>query len=170
MGAAFIVNDVPLVTEETVALFASPVPDRDIPLTSPAVRSQVTSVPEVTQLVKTTPHAVKESPVPVPCAACERTKSEPFVMELTVVFPNVPPVILPGILEPVTYIPGHKDAVLAQVTAVLPPVVEQPVKIIAAVLLEVLMDCRIEPPPTVVQAFIAPDPFQLFPEVMLKVS
>ena len=172
VGAAFIVKLVPLVTEATVALLASPVPDRDIPLTSPVVRSHVTKTePEVvTQLVKTAPHAVRESPVPVACAACESRKRVPLVIELTVVFPSVPPVRLPGMLGPVTYMPGHKAAVLAQVTAALPLVVAQEVRLIGVVLFEVPMDCRMEPPPTVVQELSAPEPLQLLPEVMLKLS
>ena len=171
VGATFITTVVGFVTELTVALFASPVPDKDMPFTSPAVLSQVTLVPTtVTQFVKVTPAAVSVSPEPLPDAGCERTKWVASVIRLTMVFPVMAPVVLPGMFGPVTSMPFQRLAVLAQVTLASLIVVEQPVNATGEVLLEVLTAWRIAPPPIVVHAFIEPVPFQAFDEVLLKTS
>jgi hypothetical protein len=71
VGAALMIKEVALVTDETVALFAKPVPLSDMPLTRPAVLSHVTVVlaEVVVALVKVTPHAVSVSPLAVALAA-----------------------------------------------------------------------------------------------------
>jgi hypothetical protein len=140
-------------------------------MTRPAVLSHVTAVLNavVVALVTTTLAMFNVSPLPVPVAACDRTKVVGFVIDAMVVLPVCVPLMLPAILGPVINMPGHRFAVLLQVTVVLPLVVAAPVTVMA-VWFEVLTACRTLPAPTVVQALIEPMPFQLFDEVSLKIS
>ena len=122
VGAAFMVKLVPLVTELTTALFASPVPSSDIEATSPAVLSHVTVVLDavVLQFERTTPQAVTVMPLPEAIAACDIAKEVWLKIAVTRVLPGVPPVTLFWMPILVTYIPGHKFAVVSHVTVKLP--------------------------------------------------
>jgi hypothetical protein len=142
-----------------------------MPFTSPAVLSQVTVVLKavVVAFVNTTLAMFSVRPVPLPVAACESTKVVGFVIDAIVVLPVGAPLMLPAIFDPVINMPGQRLAVLLQVTVVLPLVVAAPVTEMA-VWFDVLTAWRTLPAPTVVHALIAPVPFQLFDEVLLKIS
>ena len=115
VGAELMTNDVPLVTELTVVLLASPVPDSAIPITSPAVLSQMTDVEElvVRQFLSTTPQAVRERLEPVASEGCEMVKLVPLLMAAMVVLSVELPVMLPEMFGPVNSIPGHSKEVLS---------------------------------------------------------
>jgi hypothetical protein len=168
----FITKVVLFVTEETLALVARPVPDKDMPLIRPAVLPQVTLVlaAVVVALFKLTPAAVRLSPVPVPVAACERTKAVAFVIEATDVLPVATPLVLPGMLGPEIGIPVHSPAVLAQVTVVLPLVVVVAEMLRGVVWFELPEARRTLPAPMVAHELSAPVPFQLFEEALLNTS
>ena len=91
-------------------------------------------------------------------------------MEATVVLPMFVPLMLPGMFGPVISMPGHNVAVLEHVTVVLPLVVAAAVMPMGAVWFEVLTAWRIAPAPAVVQALMAPVPFQLLLLVLANTS
>jgi hypothetical protein len=163
VGATFIVKLVPLVTLATVALFASPVPSSDIVATRPAVLSHVTVVLDavVLQFERTTPHAVTVMPEPLLSAGCDMTNEVWSGIDVTRVFPCVPPEMLFWTPAPAKYIPGHRFAVLSHVTLELPATILQPVKVTGTVWFAIPTACLTDAPPTTVHAFIAPVPFQL---------
>ena len=135
-GATFITNVEAFVIELTVALFASPEPDNAMPATRPTVLSHVTVVlaAVVVQFVSVMPAAVSPSPVPVATALADITKVVASVTEL---------ILAPAdTFGPVTAMPGHKLAVLAQVTVALPPVVAHAVSPMGAVWFDVPTACR----------------------------
>ncbi|AKC82417.1 hypothetical protein IMCC26134_05835 [Verrucomicrobia bacterium IMCC26134] len=106
----------------------------DMPLTRPTVLSQVTVVvPLIVALVSVMPAAVSMSPVPLPVAVLVRSKLVALLIRSTEV-----PAAMVG---PVTLIPGHRAAVLAQVTCAVPFVMHD-ANATGAVRFAVPTDCR----------------------------
>ena len=116
----FTVNVVALVIARTVGFggfVVSPAPAIPIPTERPVVLAQlIVGLVPSEQPVSETPAAVSESPVPLPVAATLITKVVEFVIELMAA--------VPAMFAPLTLIPGMSPVVLAQVTVVVPFVVQ----------------------------------------------
>ena len=167
VGAAFITKVVAFVTEATVALFARPVPVSDMPAKRPPVLSHVTVVlaAVVTQLVNEAPFTIS---VAAPVAVAFAVSTNCVLLVTEAIFVAVVP--FTGMFGPLTSMPGQSPAVLPQVTFGLPLVVVAFASVMAGVRLDCSKACRVLPAPTVVQALIAPLPFQLFDPALAKTS
>ena len=94
------------------------IPVTPMPTASPVVLRHVTAVlaEVVVQPVSVTPAAVRDSPEPLPVAAVLSSKVVAFVTELIVAVPTM--------FAPLIDMPGITPVVLAQVTVVVPLVVQ----------------------------------------------